>query len=146
MFAVVLLTLSNMFLLTKVFGSLLPALIFTQLYAWAFMNVGAIYAFFIIWVILVFKFYKINNRDELCSKVFSYASIGAYLMPLFIIISNANIGSELMAETASDEFAQVGAAIGVGLASTMALIISLVVGITFGFIFGKISNSYKEKI
>lgn len=132
------------YLFTKIFISLLPALILLQNYAWMAVNRYAGYAFLIIWGFIIWRVSKLESKNEILERLFRYSEIGAFLLPISAIIFTFVIGAESI-NMGANEFEQAGAAIGTAIGGFFVVGLAFVIGLFGGFIFHLIGNRYEKK-
>ncbi|MFA6466759.1 MAG: hypothetical protein WCV71_02800 [Patescibacteria group bacterium] len=128
----------------KILLTLLPALVFTQNWAWMSANKILGIAFIVIWALMIWSVWKIDNKYKILQKIFRATEIGFFLLPISAIILTFVIGAQAVNST-NDEFAQAGAAIGTAIGGTFIVVLAFIFGLSGGIILHLIANKYEKK-
>ncbi len=128
----------------KILAALLPAIIFTQNWAWVSGNKINGWAFLVLWALIILNVWDAQNKARVLHRIFRTTEFAFLLLPASLIIGLLVVGSrEIGSKTGFAE--QAGTALGVGIGSFVFMSIALVIGITCGIIFHIIANGYKKK-
>lgn len=128
----------------KILLALLPALIFTQSYAWMTLNSKLGWAFLIIWTLMIWSVWQFTEKNYIFERFFRLTEISFFLLPISAIIFAFVLGAKAVSST-TNEFAQAGAAIGVAIGGTVAVVIASIVGVIGGIIMHLIASKYDKK-
>lgn len=130
--------------ISKILLALLPALIFTQNYAWMTLNSKLGWAFLIIWGLMIWSVWQFTEKNYILERFFRLTEISFFLLPLSAIVFAFVLGSKAVSST-TDEFAQAGAAIGTAIGGTFAVILAFIIGVIGGIIMHLIASKYDKK-
>ncbi|MDP2586308.1 MAG: hypothetical protein Q8P32_00845 [Candidatus Komeilibacteria bacterium] len=133
------------YIASKILVSLLPAIIFTQNYAWMTLNKGAGIAFILFWAFTAALVFNIGNKNRLLKELFRISEIGMFLLPISAIVFTVAFGSSVVTQT-NGGAAQAGAALGAAIGGTMAIGLGFVIGLFGGLIFHLIANNFNKKL
>ena len=128
----------------KILLALLPALIFTQNYAWMTLNSKLGWAFLIIWALMIWSVWQFTEKNYILERFFRLTEISFFLLPLSAIVFSFVLGSKAVSSTTS-EAGQAGAAIGMAIGGTFVVIISFIIGIIGGIIMHLVASKYDKK-
>lgn len=129
----------------KISLSLLPALLFTQNYAWMTQNRLVGWGFILIWLLMVATVWSLQNSTQVLNRSFRLTEISLFLMPISTMIMSLGLGSSAISST-TDAAEQAGTAIGTAIGGTLVTILAFIFGITGGIIFHIIANNYSKKL
>lgn len=128
----------------KILLALLPALIFTQNYAWMTANSYLGIGFLIIWVLMILSAWQLTEKNHIMERLYRLTEIAFFLLPISAIILSFVIGSKAV-ETATSEATQAGAAIGTAIGGTFVVILAFIIGVIGGIIMHLITSKYEKK-
>lgn len=128
----------------KILLALLPALIFTQNYAWMTLNSKLGWAFLIIWALMIWSVWQFTEKNYILERFFRLTEISFFLLPLSAIVFAFVLGSKAISSTTS-EAGQAGATIGTAIGGTFIVIISFIIGIIGGIIMHLVASKYDKK-
>jgi len=128
----------------KILLALLPALIFTQNYAWMTLNSYLGIAFLIIWALMIWSVYQFTEKNHIIERYFRLTEISFFLLPLSAIIFSFVLGSKAVSST-TNGFEQAGAALGTAIGGTFIVVLSFIIGLAGGVIMHLITNKYEKK-
>lgn len=128
----------------KILLGLLPAAIFTQNYAWMTANTKLGIGFLIIWAIVVWSVWQLNEKNHIMERLFRLTEIAFFLLPVSAIILSFVLGSKAVGST-TNEFEQAGAAIGTAIGGTFIVVLAFIFGVIGGIIFHLITSKYDKK-
>jgi Zn-dependent protease with chaperone function len=116
----------------KMLLPLLPALIFTQDWAWMTSNTLNGVAFVVFWALFIWHTWPIGDKNRAMRFIFRSTEIAFFMMPIAVLILMFVLGSSAMGSTAGA--AHVGVAVGIALGGAFFLIIAFIIGLSCGFI------------
>lgn len=131
-------------LATKILVALIPAALFTQNWAWMSGNKIIGIAFLVLWALLIWNVWKINNKYKILQNLLRISEIGFFLLPISALVLTFVIGSQAVNSTTGAE--QAGAAIGTAIGGTIAVGAGFIVGLFGGIIMHLLANRYTKKI
>ncbi len=135
---------SKKHIVLKILLALLPALIFTQNYAWMTLNSFTGVAFLIIWALMIWSVWQFTEKNYIIERFFRLTEISFFLLPLSAIIFAFVLGSQVVTST-SNEIEQAGAALGTAIGGTFAVILAFIIGLIGGIIMHLITSKYDKK-
>lgn len=128
----------------KIALAFLPALVFTQNYAWMTLNSYNMIALLIIWSLMIWSVYQFTEKNHILERTFRLMEVAFFLFPLSAIIGSFMFGAK--AVTGADNgAAQAGAAIGSAIGGVFMVGLAFVLGITGGIIMRVIAGKYEKK-
>ncbi|MDD2753436.1 MAG: hypothetical protein PHT44_02420 [Candidatus Portnoybacteria bacterium] len=128
----------------KIFLALLPALIFTQNYAWMTLNSYLGIAFWIIWALTIWNVWQFTERNHILERCFRLTEISLFFLPLSAIVFAFIFGSQAAMSTSSG-IERGGAALGAAMGATVVIILSFIIGLIGGMVVHLIANKYEKK-
>jgi hypothetical protein len=131
-------------LLLKIFLSLIPALVFTQNWAWMTGNKIVGIAFLVFWVLFIWFVSKVSNKNKIIHDSLRISEIGFFLLPISALALTFILGSNAI-NTSTSGAEQAGAAIGTAIGGTFVVGIAFVIGLFGGIILHLISGRYGKK-
>lgn len=135
---------SKKHLILKILLALLPAILLYFNYALMSSNSMLGLAFLIIWAVMIWSVWQLEEKNSILERFFRLTEIGFFLLPLSSLILTFVFGAQVTSQ-AGDSFEQAGAAIGTAIGGTFIIIISFIVGITGGIVMHLITNKYEKK-
>lgn len=120
----------------KVLLALLPALVFTQNYAWMTGNTYVGSAFIVIWALMAWSVWQLTEKNHILERLFRMTEISFFLLPVSALILTIVLGSQ------SDS---AGAAVGIAIGGAFAVVLAFVVGLPGGIIMHIVSGKYDKK-
>lgn len=128
----------------KILLALLPAIIFTQDWAWMSSNRVLGVAFIVFWILMIWQVISSEDKNFVLYRLLWLSEIAFFLLPVSAIILTFSAGSEIVSQT--EGIAQAGAVIGTAIGGFFAVIIGLVFGLTGGFVCRSFSKKYEKKV
>ena len=128
----------------KILLALLPAIVFTQDWAWMSSNKILGVAFLFFWILMIWQVISSEDKNFVIHRLLWLSEIAFFLLPVSAIVLTFSFGSQVVSET--EGIAQAGAAIGTAIGGVFAVIIGLVIGITGGIICRSFSKKYGKKM
>ena len=128
----------------KILLALLPAIVFTQNWAWMSSNKIIGLAFIFFWILMIWQVISSEDKNYVNHRLLWLSEIAFFLLPVSAIVLTFSFGSQAISET--EGIAQAGAAIGTAIGGVFAVIIGLVFGITGGVICRSFSKKYGKKV
>lgn len=132
-------------LVLKVLLGLLPALVFTQDWAWMTGNKIIGIAFLVLWLLMIWYVSKLQDKNKIIHDLLRATEIGFFLLPISALVLTFVIGSKVI-DSSQSGAEQAGAAIGTAIGGAFAVGIGFVVGLFGGIILHLIANRYGKKI
>jgi hypothetical protein len=129
----------------KIFATLLPAVVLITNWTWLSANRIDGWAFFVIWALLIWNLWGIENKQRLLQSIFRITEIGFFLLPISAIVLTFIIGSGAVSSANGNNAAQAGAAIGTAIGGFFIVGLSFIIGIIGGIIFHIVANKYEKK-
>lgn len=130
----------------KVLIALLPAVVFTQNWAWITHNRMIGIAFLLLWAGMIFYLYDLKEKNAVYFKAFRATEIALFLLPISAFILMAVLGSQSLTAAGDDAAAQAGTAIGLAIAGPIVLVVSFIIGISGGIVMHLLSRRYERKL
>lgn len=128
----------------KVLLALLPAIVFTQNYAWMTLNTRLGVSFLIIWILMIWSVWQFSEKNHIFERLFRLTEVAFFLLPISAISFSFLIGSRAVSSVAS-EVGKAGAAIGMAIGGTVAVVLAFIIGIIGGIIMHLIAGKYDKK-
>lgn len=135
----------NKHLALKIILALLPALIFTQSWAWVTGKHYIFFALIVLWAAMAWLVWDFQDKNKIVFKLLRATEIGFFLLPVSAYAATSIIGA-LMMRASSSEFERAGAAIGTAIGGTIVIVIALVIGLILGLITHIIAGNFQKKI
>ncbi|MCF7820353.1 MAG: hypothetical protein K9M44_02690 [Candidatus Pacebacteria bacterium] len=132
------------YLAIKIFLALLPAIVFTQDWAWISSNKIIGLAFLFFWILMIWQVISSEDKNFVIHRLLWLSEIAFFLLPVSAIALTLSFGSQVVSET--EGIAQAGAAIGTAIGGVFAVVIGLIFGATGGIICHIFSKKYGKKI
>lgn len=129
----------------KILLAILPALIFSQNYAWMTGNKLVGLGFLILWFVMIWNVAEFEEKNKIIERLLRLTEVAFFLLPISAIILTFVLGNEAVT-TAGSELEQAGAAIGTMIGGTFVVGIAFVIGLFFGIIMHLITNKYAKKV
>ncbi|MCX6782036.1 MAG: hypothetical protein NTW66_02890 [Candidatus Magasanikbacteria bacterium] len=129
----------------KIILALLPALIFTQSWAWVTGKHYTLFALLVLWAAMVWFVLDYADKNKIIFKLLRALEIAFFLLPISAYAA-VSILSSLMMRASSSEFERTGAAIGSAIGGTIVVVIALVIGLILGLITHIIAGSFQKKV
>ena len=129
----------------KIILALLPALVFTQSWAWVTGKHYILFALLVLWAALVWFVLDVQDKNKIIFKLLRALEVSFFLLPVAAYTAVSIIGS-LMMKASSSEFERAGAAIGTAVGGTIVTVITFVLGLIFGLITHIIAGNFQKKI
>lgn len=137
-------TATKKYTVVKILLALLPALVFTQNYAWMTLNSKIGWAFLIIWGLMIWSVWQLTEKNYILERFFRLTEIAFFLLPISAIVFSFVLGSKVISST-TNEVAQAGAGIGMAIGGTFIVILSFIIGIIGGIIMHLVAGKYDRK-
>jgi hypothetical protein len=131
-------------MIVKILLALLPAIIFTQNYAWMTLNNKIGWAFLIIWALMIWSVWQFTEKNNILERFFRLTEISFFLLPISAIVFAFVLGSKAVSST-TNEASQAGAALGTAIGGTFVVVVSFIIGIIGGIIMHLIASKYDKK-
>lgn len=131
-------------LILKVFATLLPTLILAQNYGWMTLYKGFGYAFLVLWVFNILLILNAGKNRTL-HEIFRVSEIGAFFLPISVIIMTFVLGGKAIGELEGQQAAQAGATLGVAVGGIFAVGIAFIFGLFGGIILHLFANRFEKK-
>lgn len=127
----------------KVLLALLPAVIFTQNYAWMTQNAYLGFAFLLLWILMIWSLSQLVEKNYILERTFRLTEIAFFLLPISAIVLTVMFGAQSISQGNGAEAA--GAAIGTAIGGTFLIGISFVVGLIGGLILHLLAGKYEKR-
>ena len=134
----------NRHLALKICLALIPAIIFTQDYAWMTLNAYLELAFLSIWALMIWSAFQLSERNRVIERFLILTEIGLFMLPLSAIVFTIAFGSREVSSAAPGA-EQTGAALGTMLGGTFAVAIGFVIGLAGGVITHLVASQYTRR-
>ena len=128
----------------KILLALLPAVIFTQNYAWMTLNNKLGITFLVILGLMIWNVWQLTERNSIFERFFRLTEISFFLLPLSAIVFTFVLGSKAVSSTTNGA-EQAGATIGTAVGGAFVVVIAFIIGVIGGVIMHLIASKYEKK-